>query len=164
MEETLKQKNKKLLETAIKFLQDPRVKNESVELKTTFLKSKGLSDQLIKTALDRVQSGKDESKGQEPTQGETSSLEQELEKRIGRAQITNFLTLRGLELTKLKPEVMQLKCVYSFEFVHKKRFLWFSINLSIIIFKIVSGVLRKSICRAFQNWTCSFSATIHSKN
>ena len=105
MSEQLSEKERKDLEITIKFLKNPQIKKESKELIVAFLKKKGITSEIIEAAF-KKHTQKEQIEKEEKSDKISKGIKVEIESRINRAQITNFLTLKGLNLSSLKSEVI----------------------------------------------------------
>lgn len=112
--EDLSKDREKLVRVAATFLQNPKVENETLELKTAFLKRKGLTDPEIKQAFElykekaRMAQEEKELKEEMASYNSDSKSEENLKARIERAKKSNFLSLKDFKLTQLPDEIFTL--------------------------------------------------------
>lgn len=100
------EKEEKLIGTAVLFLSNPQVEQQQLDMKVSFLKSKGLSKAMVKEAFSRYEDKKKEQNKEVPTeqqreQEKTSTIEELIE----RSKTTKFLSLRNQKLTELTKDL-----------------------------------------------------------
>ena len=101
-EEIYSTKEEKLIGTALEFLSNPKIENESEELKIAFLKQKGLSKKLIKEVLSLFELKKIEEEGKN-SKIDTITKKKEIPIKILilKSKKSKFLSLRLRGLTKI---------------------------------------------------------------
>lgn len=100
----------KLIRVAATFQTNPKIENESYELKRTFLKRKGLNDEMIKKAFDlykeKIRMQQEEKEQKEAiTDPNSDTSEAGINNRIEKAKKTKFLSLRKCNLTNIPEKV-----------------------------------------------------------
>jgi len=104
----------KLIRISATFLANPNIEKESLELKTAFLKKKGLTDDEVKKAFDlykdRLRMAQEEKELKEELESAKlgGKTPQNLQSRIKRAQKTGFLSLKDWGLTTIPPEIFDI--------------------------------------------------------
>jgi len=99
-----------MIRIAATFLTNPKIENESYELKRTFLKRKGLDDDSIKKAFDlykeKLRMQQEEKELKEAITDPNSDFSEEgINKRIEKAKNTKFLSLKKCDLKEIPEKV-----------------------------------------------------------
>ncbi len=104
----------KMIRIAAVFLANPQIEKESLELKTAFLRRKGLDDEAIKKAFEqykekiRMQQEEKEMKEElESIKSDTKS-DKAIQSRLKRAEKSGFLSLKDFDLKEVPPEVFKI--------------------------------------------------------
>lgn len=104
----------KMIRVAAVFLANPQIEKESLELKTAFLRRKGLDEAAIKQAFEqykekvRMQQEEKELKEELDSLKSDSKSEKGLASRLKRAEKSGFLSLKDFGLTELPPDLFKL--------------------------------------------------------
>lgn len=114
VEDNLSEKEK-MIRVASVFLANPQIEKESLELKTAFLRRKGLDDDSIKKAFEmykekiRMQQEEKEMKEELDSIKNESKSEKGIQSRLKRAEKSGFLSLKDFDLKEIPAEVFKLE-------------------------------------------------------